>query len=101
MTKIPTVKQYCLAIKQLSRRQIEILQVIYYRKNSCATSKELAQEMAYRGFQGSNRQIGAIGQKIYEITGCEPPPYSENNDRLRYFYLVGEYNGPGWKLWKE
>lgn len=101
MRKIPTVKEYEAAITRLSNRQIEILQTIYYFPNSAATAKELAKEMFYRGFQGANRQIGAIGQAIYEHTGFEPPIYANDNGRLAYFYLVGEYNGPGWKLWPE
>lgn len=99
---IPTVEQYQDVIaNRLSPRQIEILQTIYHRPNSAATAIELAEEMGYKSYHGSNRQIGAIGQAIYEHTGVEPPVYQSDNERLAYFYLVGDYNGPGWKLWDE
>jgi 5-methylcytosine-specific restriction protein A len=99
---IPTVEEYQDAIaNRLSRRQIEILQAIYHRPNSAATAIELAEDMNYQSYRGSNRQVGAIGQAIYEHTGVEPPIYEENDERYAYYYLVGNYNGPGWKLWDE
>lgn len=100
---IPTTEQYKDVIAtSLSPRQIEILQTIYHRPNSAATAIELAEDMGYKSYRGSNRQIGAIGQIIYEQTGVEPPVYIDRgNERLAYFYLVGDYNGPGWKLWDE
>jgi 5-methylcytosine-specific restriction protein A len=99
---IPTVEQYQDVIaNRLSRQQIKILQMIYHHPNSSATAKELAEDMGYKGFQGANRQVGAIGQVLYQYTGVEPPVYESNNDRLAYFYLVGDYVGPGWKLWDE
>lgn len=102
MKEIPSVEQYQDAItNRLSSRQIEILQTIYHHPNSAATAKELAEDLGYKGFQGSNRQVGAIGQAIYEHTGIEPPIYEDRGERYAYFYLVGDYNGPGWKLWEE
>lgn len=102
MRNIPTVEEYEDAItNRLSPRQIEILQTIYQRPNSAATAIELAEDMGYKSFHGANRQVGAIGQAIYEHTGVEPPVYKNNNERFAYFYLVGDYNGPGWKLWDE
>lgn len=99
---IPTVEQYQDTIaNRLSSRQIEILQAIYHRPNSAATAIELAEEMGYQSYHGSNRQIGAIGQAIYEHTGVEPPIYEDRGERYAYYYLVGDYNGPGWKLWDE
>ena len=99
----PTTKQYEDAIaNRLTRRQIEILQVIYHRPNSAATAIELAEDMGYKGFQGSNRQIGAIGQAIVEQTGVQPHTYLYGDtERPSYYYFVGDYNGPGWKLWPE
>jgi 5-methylcytosine-specific restriction protein A len=102
MESIPSVKQYEEAIKnRLSPRQIEILQTIYHRPNSAATAIELASDMGYKSYRGANRQIGAIGQSFYEYTRVKPPIYSDDDERLAYFYLVGDYNGPGWKLWDE
>jgi predicted HNH restriction endonuclease len=102
MREIPTIEEYQDVIaNRLSPRQIEILQTIYHRPNSAATAIELAEDMGYKGFQGANRQIGAIGQAIYEHTGFEPPVYESDNERFAYYYLVGDYNGPGWKLWDE
>lgn len=99
---IPTVEQYQDAIaNRLSPRQIEILQTIYHRPNSAATAIELAEDMGYQSYRGSNRQVGAIGQAIYEHTGVEPPIYEDRGERYAYFYFVGDYNGPGWKLWDE
>lgn len=99
---LPTVKQYQDVITNiLSDRQIEILLKIYHRPNSAATAIELAEEMKYKSFHASNRQVGAIGKAIYEYTGVVPPVYKSKGERYAYFYLVGEYNGPGWKLWSE
>lgn len=98
---IPTVEQYQDVIKKLSPRQIEILQTIYRQPNSSATAIQLAEQMGYQNYRGSNRQVGAIGQAIFEHTGVEPPLYDDRGERYAYFYLVGDYVGPGWKLWDE
>ena len=100
---VPTVEQYKEVIsKRLSTRQIEILQTIYHRPNSSATAIELAEDLGYKGYQGANRQIGSIGQAIYEVTGVEPPTYMDRGtERNAYYYFVGDYRGPGWKLWDE
>lgn len=99
---IPTVEQYQEVISNyLSPRQIEILQTIYHRPNSAATAIELAEDMGYKGYQASNRQIGAIGKIIFQTTGVEPPIYEDRGERYAYYLLVGEYDGPGWKLWDE
>ena len=97
----PTKTQYQEAIPKLSNRQIEILQVLYHFPNSSATAIELAKALNYKGFQGANRHIGAIGEAIYKHTGVEPPTYIDRGERFAYFYFVGEYNERGWNMWPE
>jgi hypothetical protein len=49
-----TIKQYQDSIaNNLSARQIETLQILYYLPNSSATAKELAVALNYSGFQAA------------------------------------------------
>lgn len=100
MKKI-TIQQYERAISNLSDRQIETLQILYYLPHSTATAKELAKALNYSGFQAANRQIGQIGKTISAHLEFIPPPYdSGRGNQPAYFRLIGNYEeNVGWVMW--
>ncbi|MFT3748197.1 MAG: hypothetical protein QM768_07765 [Agriterribacter sp.] len=100
----PSTQQYQDVIsKFLSKKQIEILQTLYYFPNSSATAKELAKALNYESYHAANRQVGQIGKVISQSTGIIPPTYQrENGKQPAYFLLIGEYyKDTGWKMWDE
>lgn len=93
-------EQYIAGIKLLSPIQIEFLKTIYYNnKNHSATAKEIALTRRYRGYQGANAVIGAIGKKFAEIPGVELGTYYKGGEKSAYYELIGPWdNENGWEM---
>jgi hypothetical protein len=97
-----TVKQYKIALHNLSIKQFQILKKIY-EIEPVENSVKIAEKLGYKNWGGANLQIGKIGKEICSILGIKPDltNYNTNSESGGFFIVIHRQyhnNGTYWDM---
>lgn len=97
-----TVEQYKIALHKLSKKQLQILQILH-EIEPVKNSVIIAEKLGYKNWGGANLQIAKIGKEICSILGIKPDLTNYNTNILSggFFIVIHRQyhnNGTYWNM---